>query len=47
MKSGTISKWRKKEGDAFKPGESIADVETDKVWRRAAWQFLASAAGFD
>ncbi len=31
MTKGTISKWYKKEGDAFNPGDVICDVETDKA----------------
>lgn len=33
MTKGTIARWLKKEGDAIKPGDSIAEVETDKVRR--------------
>lgn len=31
MTEGTLVKWNKKEGDAIKAGEEIADVETDKA----------------
>ncbi|HSI86903.1 MAG: pyruvate dehydrogenase complex dihydrolipoamide acetyltransferase [Candidatus Methylacidiphilales bacterium] len=31
MTEGTVAKWLKKEGDAIKIGEPIADVETDKT----------------
>ncbi|QXK92378.1 pyruvate dehydrogenase complex dihydrolipoamide acetyltransferase [Neoehrlichia mikurensis] len=31
MKSGSIVKWYKKEGDTVKAGEVIADIETDKA----------------
>lgn len=31
MKSGTLTKWHKKVGDLLKPGDIIADVETDKA----------------
>ena len=31
MTKGTIAKWLKKEGEAFKPGSVIAEVETDKA----------------
>ncbi len=31
MEKGTIAKWYKKEGDAIKAGDVIADVETDKA----------------
>ncbi len=31
MTSGTLSKWLKKEGDYVKPGEVIAEIETDKA----------------
>lgn len=31
MTEGTLVKWKKKEGDAVKQGEEIADVETDKA----------------
>jgi dihydrolipoamide dehydrogenase len=31
MTEGTVVKWNKKEGDAIKAGEEIADVETDKA----------------
>lgn len=31
MKTGTLVKWLKKEGDAIKPGDLLAEVETDKA----------------
>jgi pyruvate dehydrogenase E2 component (dihydrolipoamide acetyltransferase) len=31
MKIGVLQKWRKNEGDAIKPGEVLAEVETDKA----------------
>lgn len=31
MEKGTIAKWLKKVGDEIKPGDSLAEVETDKV----------------
>jgi pyruvate dehydrogenase E2 component (dihydrolipoamide acetyltransferase) len=31
MEEGRIAKWNKKEGDAVKAGESLAEVETDKA----------------
>jgi pyruvate dehydrogenase E2 component (dihydrolipoamide acetyltransferase) len=31
MEEGTISEWRKQEGDAVAEDEIIADVETDKI----------------
>lgn len=31
MTEGTIAKWNKKEGDAVKSGDAIAEVETDKA----------------
>ncbi len=31
MTEGTLVKWKKKEGDAVKQGEEIADIETDKA----------------
>src|SRR3954465_12244252 len=31
MTEGTVVKWHKKEGDAVKAGDEIADVETDKA----------------
>jgi len=31
MEKGNIAKWRKKEGDKIKPGDVIAEVETDKA----------------
>lgn len=31
MTDGTLVKWLKKEGDAIKPGDIIAEVETDKA----------------
>lgn len=31
MTDGTLAKWLKKEGDAIKPGDIIAEVETDKA----------------
>lgn len=37
MEKGTIAKWLKKEGDAIAPGDTIAEVETDKVSSSAAY----------
>ncbi|NBR46462.1 MAG: pyruvate dehydrogenase complex dihydrolipoamide acetyltransferase, partial [Verrucomicrobia bacterium] len=31
MTEGVLAKWHKKVGDAIKPGEVIAEVETDKA----------------
>ena len=31
MSEGTVVKWHKKEGEAVKAGEEIADIETDKA----------------
>ena len=31
MRSGTVAHWHKKEGDNLKPGDIIADIETDKA----------------
>ncbi|MEZ5939133.1 MAG: pyruvate dehydrogenase complex E1 component subunit beta [Hyphomonadaceae bacterium] len=31
MEEGTLSKWMVKEGDAVKPGDVIAEIETDKA----------------
>lgn len=31
MTSGTIVKWLKKEGDEISPGDSVADIQTDKA----------------
>ncbi|MBS0235777.1 MAG: pyruvate dehydrogenase complex dihydrolipoamide acetyltransferase [Proteobacteria bacterium] len=31
MTEGTLAKWLKKEGDQIKPGEVIAEIETDKA----------------
>ena len=31
MEEGKLSKWLKKEGDAVKPGDVIAEIETDKA----------------
>src|SRR6185312_902667 len=31
MSEATLAKWLKKEGDAVKPGDMIAEVETDKA----------------
>jgi len=31
MTEGTVVKWRKREGEAVKEGEVIAEVETDKA----------------
>jgi pyruvate dehydrogenase E2 component (dihydrolipoamide acetyltransferase) len=31
MEKGTLSKWLKKEGDKVKPGDVIAEIETDKA----------------
>ena len=31
MKEGNLAKWLKKEGDKVKPGEVIAEIETDKA----------------
>ena len=31
MEEGTIVKWNKKEGDAIKVGDVLAEIETDKA----------------
>ena len=31
MTEGTLSAWKKKEGDAVKEGEALFEVETDKL----------------
>lgn len=31
MTEGNLVKWNKKEGDRVKPGEVIAEIETDKA----------------
>ena len=31
MEEGKLSKWLKREGDAVKPGDVIAEIETDKA----------------
>src|SRR5205807_5005265 len=31
MEKGNLSKWLKKEGDKVKPGDVIAEIETDKA----------------
>jgi pyruvate dehydrogenase E2 component (dihydrolipoamide acetyltransferase) len=31
MEKGTLTKWRKKEGDKVSPGDVIAEIETDKA----------------
>ena len=31
MEEGTVTAWRKAEGDAVAEGEVLADVETDKI----------------
>src|ERR1700753_78179 len=31
MEKGTLAKWLKKEGDKIKPGDVIAEIETDKA----------------
>jgi len=31
MTEGNLAKWHKKEGDAVKAGEVIAEIETDKA----------------
>jgi pyruvate dehydrogenase E2 component (dihydrolipoamide acetyltransferase) len=31
MTEGNLAKWYKKEGDKVKPGELIAEIETDKA----------------
>src|SRR6476660_7426526 len=41
MEEGRLVKWNKKEGDAVKSGESLAEVETDK----AVMELVARADG--
>src|SRR5206468_3954195 len=41
MEEGRLVKWNKKEGDAVKTGESLAEVETDK----AVMELVARADG--
>ncbi|MDO9486742.1 MAG: biotin/lipoyl-containing protein, partial [Sphingomonadaceae bacterium] len=31
METGTLAKWLVKEGDKIKPGDVIAEIETDKA----------------
>ncbi|MGN7678584.1 MAG: pyruvate dehydrogenase complex dihydrolipoamide acetyltransferase [Anaplasma sp.] len=31
MKSGVVARWHKKEGDSIRPGDILADIETDKA----------------
>jgi len=31
MEKGNISRWLKKEGDKIKPGDVLAEIETDKA----------------
>ena len=31
MEKGNLAKWLKKEGDKVKPGDIIAEIETDKA----------------
>src|SRR6266567_4331215 len=31
MEKGNLAKWLKKEGEAVKPGDVIAEIETDKA----------------
>ena len=31
MEKGNLAKWHKKEGDAVKSGDVIAEIETDKA----------------
>ena len=31
MKTGTLGKWLKKEGDSIKKGEALVEVMTDKI----------------
>ena len=33
MEKGNLSKWLKNEGDSIKPGDVIAEIETDKLKR--------------
>ena len=43
MEKGNLAKWHKKEGDAVKSGDVIAEIETDKATmevrrsRKARW----------
>src|SRR5256885_2630042 len=41
MEEGKLAKWHVKEGDAVKPGDILADIETDK----ATMEFEAIDAG--
>jgi len=41
MEEGRLVKWAKKEGDAVKSGETLAEVETDK----AVMELIARADG--
>ena len=31
MTEGTLARWKKSVGDAVKPGDSLAEIETDKA----------------
>src|SRR3954464_7825319 len=41
MTEGTVVKWRKKEGERVKSGETVAEIETDK----AVMEMEATSAG--
>ena len=40
MASGTLAKWNVKVGDKVSPGDSLADVETDKATVSRVFCFL-------
>jgi len=42
MESGSIASWRVAEGDSFQPGDSLAEIQTDK----ASMAFEAQDAGY-
>ena len=42
MEEATITKWRKQPGESFQAGETIYDIETDKVTYEVDAQFAGT-----
>jgi len=46
MEEGTLAKWLVKEGDTVKPGDVIAEIETDKATMESRRSTRASSASW-
>ena len=42
MTEGVVAKWHKKVGDSIKPGDVVAEIETDKATDRKSTRLNSS-----